>query len=72
MEVLESHYFHIPYPGAREALGERGQARGLRWKPEALCQAQERESEKAKERERERLQPIRINQGRKEGEMRVW
>lgn len=49
MEVLESHYFHIPYPGALKALGECGQARRLRWKPEASCQAERRRRERKKE-----------------------
>lgn len=53
MEVLESHYFHIPYPGALKALRECGQARGLRWKPEASCQAERRRREKERERRKE-------------------
>lgn len=54
MEVLQSHYFHIPYPGALGALGECGQALGLRWKPEVPCQAtgiRERKIKGGKERE---------------------
>lgn len=65
MEVLESHYFHIPYPGALKALGECGQARGLRWKPEASCQAERRRREREKtETEKEGQQLTRTNQVR--------
>lgn len=54
MEVLQSHYFHIPYPGALGALGECGQALGLRWKPEAPCQATGIGEREKKDKRRER------------------